>query len=954
MSSLPTYYDLDPHQEDLFDAATDSLDSSGIFVSPTGSGKTFVIADTLYERALPDGGNVFVVLEPKIQLAMQQVQTFYQRLEAANGSGSETRPFRYMAVHSARTASDYLVDYAKDRGWDVGDLPTHQFTSTTNSTDIASEVNKAQNSGENIVIVSTYDSAHRISEAGVDIAHVFCDEAHHLVEADHHTVLDLFDAPYHHWTATPRYTESTDGRGMNNTEDFGHVLERVTMERIVEEGLIAKPRLNLAYGMGTNESPIENKYSVVKMIADDQEERIDYPPKIVFNCSGRDQLHALAQAAAQDERFDDYLVAAISSEDPNNDDYGSWINGEKVSRSEWLNRVNEAEGKALVFHYDVVTEGIDVPGISGTVLLRSIGSKGKNLQIMGRAMRLLENERDVPVEDRLKTHADIYVPIIEDPFDDGQDMNSQFETYKRILYALQAEGVNIDPAETRAVTQATGDSEDDENDPLDVREGEEVSDILPDDIGDLADVHNEVYENVVNDERQTYLNRLRYNSDSVLEAIDFFEQDRESILQERERAELLLEHIYNQQNEGNYPSGHEITSSTYTPPELANSQVEKLVEAGASFDGVDVLVLNPEYIVQLFRNGFRPNEITILCDDRSMKAAIRTLGMRFGIRTNIVTDTDQIDDMEFDVVVGNPPFEHPEKTGGSAKLWADFVELVNSVLTPGGFFSLIHPNGWFTNSGSKTGKIFQRLIVENNLIYLNVNDVEKHFKDVSTGDCGFYVCENEDPSGKTEIVTSNGLVEVDLRSFNRLPKKLTPKVTSIIEKTLFSDSHESFDFVKDSGKYRDSEVPTTRNDDEYVVDEKDENHQYPIVNSVYVDDSTYEKWSSVENYWQNDPKVLISQSSTYNPFYDSGEYGFTQNVTALIFDDKKKAKSSASVLSNKLYRYLVEIQKMGPAISPQSLQNLPKVDLDKDWTDEELYDHFNLSDDEIKEIESFV
>jgi superfamily II DNA or RNA helicase len=897
MSSLPTYHDLDPHQEELFDAVDDSLYTNGIFVSPTGSGKTFVIADTLYERALPDGGNVFVVLEPKIQLAMQQVQTFYERLEAANGEADEARPFRYMAVHSARTASDYLIDYAQRRDWDVADLPTHQFTSTTSPTDIASEVNKAQNSGENIVIVSTYDSAHRIAQAGVDVAHVFCDEAHHLVESDHHGVLDLFEAPYHHWTATPRYTNSTDGRGMNNTEKFGHVLERITMERIVEEGLVAKPRLNLVHGMGVNENPIENKYSVVKTIADDQENRIEYPPKIVFNCSGRDQLHTLAQAAAEDERFDDYLVAAISSEDSDNEDYGSWINGEKVSRSDWLETVSNESGKALVFHYDVVSEGIDVPGISGTVLFRSIGSMITNLQIMGRVMRLLEGERNVPMEDRLKTHADIYVPIIEDPFDDGQDMNSQFETYKNLLYALQAEGINIDPTETRAVVQPTGDSEEDENDPLDVTETEELADLLPDDVDDLTDVHNEVYEDVVEDERRTYLSRLRVNSDSVLEAIDFFEQDRESILEERERAELLLEHIYNQQNGGNYSSDHRITSSTYTPPELANSQVQKLVEAGATFDGAEVLVLNPEYIVQLFRNGFRPDEVTILCDDSSMRAVVRTLGMRFGIRVNIVTETDQIDDMKFDTVVGNPPYQKKVGPDKTEPMWDSFTNLGVGVTKEGGYVSLIHPSGWRNVSGKF--KDTQRTLLSYDLKYLNMNDVDEGLKIFgATTPFDWYLLRKEKSDDfETVISTTEGqIVSQNLSNAEFIPNSDFEKIFSLIA----DEDEESVGIIHSWTSYE------TRKS--YMNDEKTDEYVYPCVRYVYQDERGIDCYysSTNENGHFGVPKVMVGQMADTGRITvdEDGTYGLTQFMFGIVDDPEKLPKIKEALDSQEFHRLM--------------------------------------------------
>ena len=98
--NVPEFFTRDPHQDELFEAARENLYTDGVFVSPTGSGKTFVIGDTIYERALSDGGQVFVVLVPKIQLAMQQVKALYDRLEATNGKRDTEKPFRYTTVHS--------------------------------------------------------------------------------------------------------------------------------------------------------------------------------------------------------------------------------------------------------------------------------------------------------------------------------------------------------------------------------------------------------------------------------------------------------------------------------------------------------------------------------------------------------------------------------------------------------------------------------------------------------------------------------------------------------------------------------------------------------------------------------------------------------------------------------------------------------------------------------------
>ena len=57
-------------------------------------------------------------------------------------------------------------------------------------------------------------------------------------------------------------------------------------------------------------------------------------------------------------------IYAVASDDK----IGNNINGEKVNRREFLNRLKE-DGKnpaqqIIILHYDILSEGIDVPGLS--------------------------------------------------------------------------------------------------------------------------------------------------------------------------------------------------------------------------------------------------------------------------------------------------------------------------------------------------------------------------------------------------------------------------------------------------------------------------------------------------------------------------------------------------------------------------------------------------------------
>lgn len=72
------------------------------------------------------------------------------------------------------------------------------------------------------------------------------------------------------------------------------------------------------------------------------------------------------------------------------------------------------------------------------------------------------------------------------------------------------------------------------------------------------------------------------------------------------------------------------------------------------------------------------------------------------------------------------------------------------------------------------------------------------------------------------------------------------------------------------------------------------------------------------------------------------------------FDNKVDAKRYAMLLSTRFVRFLVSLRK-GTQDAPRNVYAfVPDVPLDRDWTDELLYERYGLTDDEIAFIESQV
>jgi superfamily II DNA or RNA helicase len=119
-------------------------------------------------------------------------------------------------------------------------------------------------------------------------------------------------------------------------------------------------------------------------------------PKLLISMDGVDSIIDIVEALP----FNSWarglgvqVIAFTSSK-------GYYVNGLEKTRREALDRLRglEDDDSAIILHYDILTEGIDLPNITGIMPLREL-NKVKFLQTCGRAARLQD-------DDRTKNYAD--------------------------------------------------------------------------------------------------------------------------------------------------------------------------------------------------------------------------------------------------------------------------------------------------------------------------------------------------------------------------------------------------------------------------------------------------------------------------------------------------------------------------------------------------------------------
>jgi superfamily II DNA or RNA helicase len=231
---------------------------------------------------------------------------------------------------------------------------------------------------------------------------VLNDEAHNLVQDRFYDIIDTINTERQYFfTATMRVNEqSPEGRGMNNVSSYGEVIHLLLPRDAIEMGKMVRPRLHFVKTDGVKTDDDFDR-SLNKVIHNSFNSQVEYfkehhpniVPKIIVATRGSSDIKSFLESNEYTLLRDDGVeVFAISS----NEEIENDINGVKVKRQEFLKKIKEVgEDKTkmmLVLHYDILTEGIDVPGLTSCMPIRNL-NKSRFIQTLGRCSRLDSEDR---------------------------------------------------------------------------------------------------------------------------------------------------------------------------------------------------------------------------------------------------------------------------------------------------------------------------------------------------------------------------------------------------------------------------------------------------------------------------------------------------------------------------------------------------------------------------------
>ncbi len=296
---------------------------------------------------------------------------------------------------------------------------------------------------------------------------------------------------------------------------------------------------------------------------------------------------------------------------------------------------------------------------------------------------------------------------------------------------------------------------------------------------------------------------------------------------------------------------------------------------------------------------------------------------------------------KFDIVIGNPPYNKELKTkqGSASALYNKFIEYyVNKC----NLLSFIIPSRWFAG-GKGLNKFRHMMINRTDILYItHYDDACKIFGNLVEikGGVNYFLIDVEynglcDYNG-SKIKLSNYDVIIDSKYYG------------IVNKIIACESLSKI-FIGQS-------YSGVNSNDKRLVDKKTDTTLLCYVSQQKGFIKYIEKDKITKNRNFNKWKIITARSAYEansgfgNIFIGKPDEICNQSYVIFETNSENEAKSLLSYVKCKLPNLLLSLRKSSQDISYSTCKWIPLPPLDKEWSDEEVYKYFNLSEDDIKII----
>ena len=322
---------------------------------------------------------------------------------------------------------------------------------------------------------------------------------------------------------------------------------------------------------------------------------------------------------------------------------------------------------------------------------------------------------------------------------------------------------------------------------------------------------------------------------------------------------------------------------------------------------------------------------------------------------------EEIFGMKFDVIIGNPPYQLSDGgNGASAKpIYNLFVEQAKK-LKPR-FLTMIIPSRWFAG-GKGLDDFRESMLTDKRVVkivdYVNAKDC---FTGISLGGGVCYFLWDRDNPRKCEFTNiHDGKESTDLRNLSEFPVFVRyNEAISVIRKVLAKNEKMVSEVVGSRNPFGLSSSARGVKDKREITLYSSAGTGYVTENEVTQGKLLIQKHkvmiSKVTSEHAGEPDksgmfVVLSTVRVLKP----QEVCTDSYLIAYESNDALRAENFAKYMCTKFFRFLLLQAVSSINLSKDKFQFVPMQDFTKTWTDEMLYEKYNLTQDEIDFIESIM
>lgn len=257
---------------------------------------------------------------------------------------------------------------------------------------------------------------------------------------------------------------------------------------------------------------------------------------------------------------------------------------------------------------------------------------------------------------------------------------------------------------------------------------------------------------------------------------------------------------------------------------------------------------------------------------------------------------------EFDVILGNPPYQQKVGPKNTEPLWNKFVIKSLILLKSSGYLVYVHPSGWRNITGRF--KNIQKEILSRDLQYLEIHNEKDGMKTFSSETrYDWYVLKNNKVNTTNTIIKfQDGTMNtINVNGLEFIPNGEYEKIMSMIAK----NGEETVNVLHSESLYEIRKKWMSRT--------KTEECKYPCVYTVNSKSEITYYYSSKQHGHYEVPKFIWSNGriSSIGSYVDiNGDYGLTQFAYAIV-DKPENLQKIKQAFDTKDFRNLMELCAVG-------------------------------------------